>query len=109
MAKDKTEIDVELTRIKAERDLARDQLRHHTIRWGMGFATVSLGIIVWAIVRVTDRPAWLTFALALLTAATPPATVAWRLAVRLRRLKTRLREQGIAVDDEQPVATEDGS
>jgi hypothetical protein len=90
MAKEKTQTDVELARIKAE--LERSKLICGVIRWGLTgfFATLMLSIVAWATVRMTDKPAWLTFALALLAAAGGPSIVAWRLAIRIARDSTAI-------------------
>ena len=48
-------------------------------------ATVCVGIIAWAAVRITDRPAWVTVVLAVIGLGTPPSVVAWRVIVRLKK------------------------
>ena len=85
MAKEKTQADVDLERIKAE--LERSRIICGTVRWGLGwgFATVMVGIVAWAVVRMTDKPAWLSFALAVVGAAGGPSLVVWRLAVVVAR------------------------
>jgi hypothetical protein len=85
MAKDKTEIDVELAKIKAGIEVSK--YRWGTVRIALvgGYLTAMVGIIAWAIVRVMDRPAWSTVILALLGTGGGTSWLAWRVAVRLKR------------------------
>lgn len=85
MAKEKTPADVELARIKANLERAKEVWR--TVRWiaSLTAATVMVGIIANAAVQMTDRPAWLTFALALIGVGGGPSLIAWRLWVRVSR------------------------
>ena len=100
MAKEKTQVDVDLARIKADIEIARihtdlenakSRYRSTTIQWGLSlfFLTTMIGIIASAAVRISEKPAWLTFASAILATATAPSFVLWRVYVRVvRRTKT---------------------
>ena len=90
MAKEKTQIDVELARIKA--DVDRTKARCETVSWGIVCLAVviAIGIIAWAAVRMTDKPPWLTLILAFLGSAGAPSLVAWRLWVRVARFSAKV-------------------
>ncbi len=64
---DSEEVKIEKLRLDLEK--YRIQEAHKTWRYlGLGFlATVAIGIIAWAMVRMTDRPAWLELGLAVLS------------------------------------------
>lgn len=49
------------------------------------FGTIALGIIAWSVVRMTDRPPWLVFALAVLAACGGPSLMILRIERRLSR------------------------
>src|SRR3954453_19186041 len=86
MARPKTTTeDVELARVNAS--VRKVELVCNTAWWCGLFLAVTfwIGIIAWAAVRITDKPAWLTFFLALLGLSSPPSLVAWVVVVRLRR------------------------
>lgn len=85
MAKEKTQADVELARIKA--DLERSRLICGTLKFGLSllFGTILAGIICWTIVRITDKPAWLTVVLSVLGLLGGTSTVMWRMSISLRR------------------------
>ena len=97
MAREKTQSDVDIARIKADLELAKEKIRADVeqtkIRWGGIRAiavwlclTVMLGIVAWAAIRVFDKPAWLTLALALIGGNASQAAVIWRLQLRIKRM-----------------------
>ena len=71
------------------------------------FGTISVGIIAWAAVRITDKPPWLVFALSIVAVLTPPSLLIRSLWIRLK-LETRLRDapERIAQVFGQQTATE---
>jgi hypothetical protein len=85
MARLKTQEDVALARIKA--DVERSRLKSQTIIWCFVIIAfvACVAIIAWAAVRITDKPAWLVFGLALLGAGGTPMYYAWRLQIRFNR------------------------
>jgi hypothetical protein len=65
------------------------------------FGTVSLAIIAWAAVRMTDKPPWLVFALAILAAVGGPSIVMIRAERRLRReVEIRISRLGLGASEE---------
>ena len=95
MAKEKTQADVELARIKADLEKAKlvsqEGLERTRIRWGvvrwisaLFFLTIMVGIIAWAVVRMADRPSWLTLVLAGIGLLSGSSMVAIRLAIVVR-------------------------
>ena len=94
MAKEKTAVDVELARIKA--DLERSRLICSTISYCVAFASAvaCIGIIAWAAVQITDKPAWLEIALAIVGLGGAPSLLTWRLYVRLKH-----RTSTASIDD----------
>lgn len=91
MARLKTEIDVKLARIAADRE--RAQLKSRTIVWCylISAGVACVGIIAWAAVRITDKPDWLVLALAMIGVGGTPSLVAWRLHWRLKRLDASIK------------------
>jgi hypothetical protein len=107
MARLKSQEDVDLAKIKA--DLERARLISNTVVWcfSIFWGVVSIGIIAWATVQITDKPAWLELGLAILGAGSTPSVIAWRLYVRLKRLTASIeRDEGttssIRSDQENP-------
>ncbi len=86
MARTKTTSeDVELEKVKAGLEKAR--LICNTILYCV-LALAGTGcvwIIARAAVEITDKPAWLVFALAILGAGGAPSYIAWRLRARLKQ------------------------
>ena len=85
MVKEKSAADVEIERIRA--GLKKTQVICDLVRWisGCFCFTIVVGIIAWAMVRMTDKPSWLVFALALIAAIAPPTYIAWKISVSVRR------------------------
>jgi len=86
MAKAKlTPEDVEMERVRAS--TRRSEKICDTIFWCFLIVgvTVCVGLIAWAAVRISDKPAWLTVVLALVGFCSPSLLVAWGVAVRLRK------------------------
>jgi uncharacterized membrane protein len=89
-----------------------------TIRLVAGFVcgTASIGIIAWAAVKISDKPAWLTFALAVLTALSGPTIYLVVNHHKISRTIDQLRnladasegpdESSATVDDESPMRDE---
>ena len=86
MAKAKsTPVDVEMERINAGVRKS-DKICETIFRcFLIANVTVWVSVIAWAAVRISDKPAWLTLALALVGFGSPSAFVAWWLTVRLRK------------------------
>ena len=91
MARPKTREDVELAGIKA--DLERARIKSRTILGGLAISAsvLCVWIVARAAVQITDKPAWLVFALALLGSGGPPSIVVWRLYLRVNRLSEEIR------------------
>ena len=85
MSRPKTQEDVELARNKATLEKAR--LTCDTIVSCLAiFAVVGcVGIVAWAMVTITDKPAWLEVALAILGLGGGPSLLAWRMYIRLHK------------------------
>lgn len=106
MARPKSQEDIELARIKA--DLERARAICNTIVWCFSIVggVISIGIIAWATVQITDKPAWLEFGLAILGAGSPPSVVAWRLYVRLKRLTANVEQLEVSSSSPQSTGKE---
>src|SRR5438309_7473162 len=58
-------------------------------------ATVCVGLIAWAVVRITEKPSWVTIILAILGLGTPPSVLAWRISLRLKtKVEAELPSRG---------------
>lgn len=85
MAKTKpTQEDVELARIKTGLEKTRIICNTFSLCVALLAGTVCVDFIAGAAVKISDKPAWLTFALALLCGSVPPSAMAWRLRMRLK-------------------------
>jgi len=96
MAKEKIQNDVELARIQADIEIARihadledakSKDRFTTIRWAFTLIglVAAIGIIALAAVRIAEKPAWLTFALAILATLSAPSLGLWGFKIFLVR------------------------
>lgn len=98
MARTKSDA-VEIERLRV--GLEKHKILEREKTWRLGilsfFGTIAVGIIAWSTVRMTDRPSWLVFALAVLTALGGPSIVMYRAEARLKR-EIKLREQRMMAD-----------
>lgn len=87
MAKSKpTPEEVDIERIKS--NFKRTEKICSTVLWCFVSlcVTVIVGIIAWATVRITEKPAWVTIILAILSVSVPSVVVTWRTITHVRRL-----------------------
>jgi hypothetical protein len=90
----KTEEDIKLAQIKADLEKAKYIcITIATCVLGI-LGTICISMIVWAIVQITDKPAWLEFALAILGSLGAPSLVSWRLWLRLKHCQELLDKPG---------------
>jgi hypothetical protein len=118
MARPKSDA-VEIEKLRVGLEKLKILEREKTWRLGIlsFFGTIAIGIIAWSTVRMTDKPSWLVFALAILAALGGPSVVMFRAEARLKR-EIKLRGQrimaGVRAEDtelavEVASSPEDGS
>ncbi len=103
-ANDSEEVKLEKLRVDLEKFRALEA--HKTTRYlGLGLlATISLGIVAWAMVRVTDKPAWLEVVLAMIALLSGPTFLLIRTRRRLKRtlIEVDLRSAADPADEARP-------